>query len=67
MTRGCCQRTHCATCLAESHPAGGTYSTIHLGDGLALVPDYARQELVAAFVRAAYERGLAMLNKRRNP
>lgn len=50
----CCARGQCALHLAEEHPAGGTYSTLHTGRGIALVWNHGDQEVAAAFARAAY-------------
>lgn len=49
----CCGRGRCATHLAEQSDA--TTSTIHLGSSIAVVPNYAHQELVVAFTRAAID------------
>lgn len=57
----CCSRGRCATHLAEDHPDGGTTSTMHVGDGLAIVWNYGEQELAGAFARAALDRGVREL------
>lgn len=52
----CCRRSGpCALHLAEDHPAGTTYSTLHTGNGVALVPNYGDQEAAVAFAKAAIE------------
>ena len=60
----CCSRGMCCTHLSEDHPAGGTASTIHLGSSIAVVPNFASQELVASFARAAHQVALDAMGVR---
>lgn len=51
----CCQFGPCGTHLAEQHPDGGTYSTLHTGNGIACVWNQDDQALAVAFTVAAID------------